>query len=732
MIVLGSGGETSLSQFPNNIVIDRCYIHGDPTVGGRRGVALNSASTAVIDSYVSDWKDSAGDSQALAGWNTPGPLKIVNNYLEASTENFILGGSDPSIANLVPSDIEIRGNRFSKPVAWRTQAWTSKNLMELKNSSRTLVEGNIFEYHYVGLSQFFMTIKSVNQANTAPWSVTQDFTFRHNLVRHTPGGIALCGITCDGGFVTTQGGRYLIQNNLFYDMDGPAYGGNGQFLQITFNTPDAVFNHNTVLQTGNPFFGGSGTFAGFQFTDNIEANGPYGWLAAGTVGAIATLNTYFPGSIFTKNAIVNNADASQYPPNNFFPAAYANMVFVDLANNDYRLGASSPYKNISTDGRDIGANVDAINAATACALNGQCGTPLVPPALINDFAFVEGAGRINVIPGSVINLAPITITGTNFTLPASISIVGGAYSVGCTGNYISNVGMISSGQQVCVQHTAVPALNTSVTTTLFIGGKSTTFTSTTTSTPLLPGDDTDGDQMPNAIESQEGTNPFVKDNDIFNNARWFAMQQYRDFLAREGDANGIAFWTQQINSGTKPRDQMVDTFFNSTEFQSVVAPVVRLYFAYFLRIPDYAGLTYWIGQARAGTALAAISANFATSTEFVNRYGTLTNSQFVSLVYQNVLGRAADAAGLAYWTGLLNAGTMTRGTMMMQFSEGAEFGKIIGNQVYVTMIYVGMLRRSPDQTGFNFWVAQKAAGNSTLPLIDGFLAAPEYRARFLP
>ncbi len=73
-----------MSQFPDNIVLDRCYIHGDPTVGGRRGIALNNAYTAVIDSYLSDWKDSNADSQALMAWTGPGPFKIVNNHLEGA------------------------------------------------------------------------------------------------------------------------------------------------------------------------------------------------------------------------------------------------------------------------------------------------------------------------------------------------------------------------------------------------------------------------------------------------------------------------------------------------------------------------------------------------------------------------------------------------------------------------------------------------------------------------
>src|SRR2546426_839319 len=108
------------------------------------GIAMNSASTAVIDSYISDFKDTK-DSLAIASWNGPGPFKIVNNYLEAAGENVMFGGLDPAIPNLVPADIEIRGNHFFKPTAWRGVWAAVKNLFELKNARRVLIEGNIFE-----------------------------------------------------------------------------------------------------------------------------------------------------------------------------------------------------------------------------------------------------------------------------------------------------------------------------------------------------------------------------------------------------------------------------------------------------------------------------------------------------------------------------------------------------------------------------------------------------------
>ena len=255
--------------------------------------------------------------------------------------------------------------------------------------------------------------------------------------------------------------------------------------------------------------------------------------------------------------------------------------------------------------------------------------------------------------------------------------------------------------------------------------------SATTSSSLPPAGDNDNDGIPNVVEIVEGRNPLVKDNDIFTLARLFVMQQYRDFLGREGDAAGITHWTSQLNSGAQSRVQMVDSFFTSAEF-SAVNPVARLYFAYFLRIPDYDGLTYWVNQYRAGMSLNLISQAFASSPEFQNTYGSLTNSQFVALVYQNMLGRPADAEGLAYWTGHLNSGTLTRGQVMLNFSESAENLTVSFTKVFVVQIYIGMLRRSPDQGGFDFWIGQLNSGRSRLDLISSFLASSEYRQRFLP
>ena len=69
---------------------------------------------------------------------------------------------------------------------------------------------------------------------------------------------------------------------------------------------------------------------------------------------------------------------------------------------------------------------------------------------------------------------------------------------------------------------------------------------------------------------------------------------------------------------------------------------------------------------------------------------------------------------------------------MLGFSESSENGLRSYNRIFVTMIYYGMLRRVPEPYGFDFWVANLNAGVPTVNLINAFLVAPEYHARFLP
>ena len=145
LVELGSGDDTTPATVPHDIGDDRSYLHGNDVGDFRRGVAMNGSRLAVIESHLENFHDSGGDSEAIPGRNGPGPFRIVNNWLEAASENIMFGGSDPRIPGLVPEDI-IRRNLMTKRLARNDAKVAVKNAFELKSGRRVLVRGNVFEH----------------------------------------------------------------------------------------------------------------------------------------------------------------------------------------------------------------------------------------------------------------------------------------------------------------------------------------------------------------------------------------------------------------------------------------------------------------------------------------------------------------------------------------------------------------------------------------------------------
>ena len=362
--------ETSLEELPHHIVFDRCYLHGDPKKGTRRGIALNSRHTAVIDSHLSDFKEVGADSQAIAGWNGPGPFKIINNYLEAAGENVMFGGADPSIPDLVPSDIEIRRNRFAKPLAWKAgeaayegTPWTVKNLLELKNARRVLIEGNLFEHNWAHAQSGFAILFTVrNQDGRAPWSLVEDVIFAHNVIRHAAAGVNILGR--DDIHPSQQTRRVVIRNNVFNDLGDTRWGGPGRLFQLLNGTEGVVIEHNTALHTGNVITAEGVPHRGFVYRNNVARHNGYGIIGTGTGSGQPTLERYFPGAIVEKNVLVGG-NANQYPPGNFFPSSPDAVGFTNYRQGDFRLAPSSRYRRAGSDGKDIGADLGALAEAMA-------------------------------------------------------------------------------------------------------------------------------------------------------------------------------------------------------------------------------------------------------------------------------------------------------------------------------------------------------------------------------
>ena len=210
---------------------------------------------------------------------------------------------------------------------------------------------------------------------------------------------------------------------------------------------------------------------------------------------------------------------------------------------------------------------------------------------------------------------------------------------------------------------------------------------------------------------------------------FFVRQLYRDLLTREPDPAGLSYWQGLIDNGRLPREVVASSLFTSPEFVQSGLYVIKLYVGVLGRDPDFGGWLNWFTGLRNGAAPSSVLNAFLASAEFQNTYGSLSNSDFVNLVYRNVLQRPPDPGGLANWLGQLNSGVITRGDVMGAFVNGPEFDNLIRSRAYANLLYMGFLRRTPDPAGLTYWNGILAAGNPLSGAIYGFINGPEYLNR---
>ena len=493
IIALGSGDktQTDLTQVPYALVLDHLYVHGDPVIGQKRGISLHSRDTSVINSWVSDCKAVGQEAQAISGFNGPGGYLIENNYLQGATQNFLIGGADPVIPNLVTSDITFRYNHLEKPVAWRdaivaapagvaaaaaadggslaagiyfysVQArrpagqtnvaissasleasatiavgtttgsvaiswqpvagaqdyvvwrrvaggtsvnfktaatslvdvgaagtaekqasgttWLVKNIFELKNAQHVLVEGNVFENNWVaGQPGYAILFTPRNQGGTAPWVVVQDATFQNNIVRHTAGGVNILGT--DNVSPSQRTNHITVRQNLFDDLNATTWSSNGSkpcAIQLGDGADTVTIDHNTIFAT-NPtivcFYGAATT--NFVYTNNMSAHNNYGINGSGASPGMLAITTYAADGVFRADVLAGGT-ASKYPAGNYFPAVASWLAgFKDYAKGDFHLLPAFAATYPSTDGADLGPDIDTVNAMTAKALSGNIGAHMI-------------------------------------------------------------------------------------------------------------------------------------------------------------------------------------------------------------------------------------------------------------------------------------------------------------------------------------------------------------------
>jgi hypothetical protein len=358
--------DTSPATLPSYLVFDRCYVHGDPAANNRRGIEMDGAYVAVVDSYISDFQEDGIDSQGLWAYNTTGPLQIRNNYIEAATENVLFGGADSRAPDLVPADIEIRNNHFFKPWTLIPKIYPMKNLLEFKSAKRVIVTGNTFENNPAGAQNgFAILITPRNQNGTATWSVTSDIEIAGNTLINVGSGFNVAGL--DNIHPTLMTERILIRDNLV-GVTG-LNGADGRGFQFLAGGNDYTVDHNTIINTApssTVAFAETkrGKITNFVFTNNLAALTAWGFFGTGVGEGTRPLDTYFSDWTFSKNVLVGRPAAS-YPAGNFFPIEVAAVGFANYAGGNYALAANSPYKSAATDGTAIGVDFSTVPAANS-------------------------------------------------------------------------------------------------------------------------------------------------------------------------------------------------------------------------------------------------------------------------------------------------------------------------------------------------------------------------------
>uniref|UniRef100_UPI00286D4B6B DUF4214 domain-containing protein n=1 Tax=Brevundimonas sp. TaxID=1871086 RepID=UPI00286D4B6B len=183
-------------------------------------------------------------------------------------------------------------------------------------------------------------------------------------------------------------------------------------------------------------------------------------------------------------------------------------------------------------------------------------------------------------------------------------------------------------------------------------------------------------------------------------------------------------------------DGMLDTDPNG-----VAAQIYSLYDAALDRAPDQAGLSGWSGRLAAGTTLAQAAQAFATAPEFVQRYGNLSNEDFVKTMYRFSLNREGDAFGISQWKAQLDSG-VSRGSVLLSFSEGAEHRNLTAaavnaglfvqddRTIAVARLYDAAFDRVPDQGGIAYWRGTLDTGGSLFSIANAFVSSQEFQDRY--
>ena len=390
----------------HHIVFDRVWIHGTAQDETVRGILLGgSKHVAVVDSYFTDFHcvamGTCTDAQAIAGGLGDlemGPYKIVNNYMEGAAETIIFGGGG---ATTSPADIEVRRNHMYKPLTWRQgnpgfvggvtgKPFIVKNLFELKNAQRVLLEGNVLENSWGGFTQsgFAILLTPKNQNNHCPACKVTDVTIRYSQIEHCASGLTIAVALSGAGGASSGMERISIHDVVIDDIGGAAYGGFGAFAQVTSTQPmlrDVSLNHITAFPPRTLFIIGAnveeGRIINFTFTNSLVGAGGTDIFPPGGGPKNCSYQAQKRTPVDVLKSCVDKYNVSHnlivgskggWPSGNSYPADHAAAGVVGLSEGRYQLCRDksadckkpSPALHAGGDGKDLGADLEAVLAAT--------------------------------------------------------------------------------------------------------------------------------------------------------------------------------------------------------------------------------------------------------------------------------------------------------------------------------------------------------------------------------
>ena len=347
IIKIGSSTEQRIEDLPHHIEFDRVYVHSTSSQGQRRGIAANGKYIRIINSYFSGITRKGEESQAIGIWSTDGPIEIANNYLEAAAENILFGGAG-SYLKLVPTDCIVRDNHLNKPLNWREEGWTVKNLFEIKNARRVKIENNLMTNNW-GDAQDGTAILFSTHADNGKATIIEDIMFIGNIVRGSGNGISVAGPEGSGGH------NLVIRNNSFEDISGQKWDGTGFFMKSA-DWDGLTIENNTIINAGT-IINAYGPVKNFTFRNNIVFENEYGFKGDSTASGQLTIDKFFPNGTVSHNIIVGGSDLL-YREKNFFISSVRQIGFINTELFDYRLRSNSLYTNKGTDGKQIGADLN--------------------------------------------------------------------------------------------------------------------------------------------------------------------------------------------------------------------------------------------------------------------------------------------------------------------------------------------------------------------------------------